>query len=710
MPYLSPSVKSILQTAKVVAVMNSSKVVNPEHVYKAFIMDDTSNIRKILIQEKVISPQELTIANKSIPPGHEVPEYSEEIKTILTQASAEAGKELIEDIDVFKHLTQYLEKEQSSVKLVIDSKGFSRIAESYEGEGHPSALEVLCEDLTLKAREGKLDPVIGRDKEIDFICSVLCRKKKPNPLLIGEPGVGKTAIVELLAQRIVAGDVPKKILNKRIMSLQLARLNAGSGIVGALEQQMLGLVDEIRKEGNIILYIDEIHQVSGHNNAGYLSTSAANMLKSPLARGIITCIGSTTTDEYKNSIEKDGAMNRRFQRINIEAPTDKETVAIVNGLAQSFESFHKVTVEPEVPQLIAKLSSVFITGKQQPDSSVDLLDDACVLAANRKGVVNAEVVYNTVSKLSGIPVQHVTKSMDCSHLRTIEPYLLSRVFGQEEAMHDLAATVIKGQLGVSDRKRPLGVFLFLGPTGVGKTESAKALAQALFGTEDALIRLDMSEIAGGFGGTRIIGAPPGFVGYYDNNSFTEKVRDRPYSVVLFDEIEKSSRDVHNILLQIMEEGMATDGRGRKVNFRNTVIVMTGNVGSEFYMEGKLGFGSATASVEAQVMKSLSNHFKPEFVNRIDKVACFKPLSPDIALAVSRKLLSELAERVAEQGVTLKFDDIVPAAIVKASFKPQFGARAIRRFIDEVIQDLVANEIMNGNFDITLHYADENFTT
>lgn len=705
---LSPNVKSVLQTARVIAIMNNKNEVKPEHVYQAFLHNEKSTVRKIFIDKKILTTQD-PIVSDIMPPGHEVPSFSEEVSLILTEASRETTTDSISDIKVFEKLTNFIESNgQKNIKLVVDTAGFKKMSEGYEEE-EISAISELCIDLTEMAKQGQLDPVIGRDQEIVKICNILSRKKKPNPILIGDPGVGKTAIVELLAQRIVQGNVPDRLKDKRILSLQIAKINAGSGVVGQLEKMMLALISEIQEEGNIILYIDEIHQVSGHANSGYLSNSSANMLKAPLARGTLTCIGSTTLDEYKNSIEKDGGMNRRFQKVYIDETTELETIDIINGITPSFEDFHKVKIEPEVPKLIASLSSVYITGKYQPDNSVDLLDDACVQAASMAKKVDASVVYQTISNMSGIPIKHVNKSMDCSHLKSIEPYLCSRVFGQDEAMHRLASTVIKGQLGVSDRKRPLGVFMFLGPTGVGKTESAKALALALFGTEDALIRLDMSEVAGGFGGTRIVGAPPGFVGYYDNNSFTEKVRDRPYSVVLFDEIEKSSRDVHSILLQIMEEGMATDGRGRKVNFRNTVIIMTGNVGSEHYMQGKLGFSDSTMGIESQVMKSLADHFKPEFINRIDRVCLFKPLSHDIALAVANKLLHELSVRVAEKGVKVNYTPEVAIAIVDKAFDPRFGARGVRRFIDNVIQDLVATEIMDGKFEITVKYEDDIFS-
>lgn len=710
--HISDGLKDTISIAKVLAYIDKSEEVNAQHMYDAFIFNPTSSVRRMLLQNKVID-ENTRVNLPDVPPNTVVPKISEAVKAVLVSASQEAeaqGEKEVNELLVFQTLTAALESNpEAQYKIIIGSNNLQSIAATYK-EDTNSALENLCVDLNELAKNNKLDPVIGREEEIALISNVLCRKKKPNPLLIGEPGVGKTAIVEALVHNIVAGKVPKQLKDKRILALQIPKVSANSGVVGALEAQMTQLIEEIKLDQNVILYIDEIHQVSGHGHgSNYIGNALANMLKAPLARGEFMCIGSTTSAEYKNSIEKDGAMCRRFQKILIDPSTESETTDIIQGISPAFEAFHKVTVDNTVYPLISKLSSRYIPSKQQPDNAVDLLDDSCVLASNSKGTVDESVVYETVAKMSGVPVMHISRSMDCSHLKDIEPNLNRQVFGQEEALHDLALTVMKGALGISDKKRPLGVFMFLGPTGVGKTESAKALARSLFGTEEALIKLDMAEVSGGFGGTRVIGAPPGFVGYSDNNNFTEKVRERPYSVVLFDEIEKSARDVYNILLQIMEEGQITDGQGRQVNFRNTVIIMTGNVGSEHYSKGTFGLSDNVAGIESNVIQSLSEKFAPEFINRIDKICLFKPLDHSIALAVAQKMLTELSDRLAEVNVEFVYDYNAAEGIVETAFKPKYGARGIRRFVDREISDLIAREMIEKKFKLRLTYEDGIFS-
>ncbi len=618
-------------------------------------------------------------------------------------------------------------------------------------------------DLTAEARQGKIDPVIGREKEIERVIQILCRRTKNNPCLIGEPGVGKTAIVEGLAQKIVDGDVPDILENKRLYTLDLTGMVAGTKYRGDFEERIKAVIEEVTQSANIILFIDEIHTLIGAGSAEG-ATDAANILKPALARGEFQLIGATTISEYRKNIEKDAALERRFQPVTVAEPNEDDAILILKGIKDKYEAHHKVTITDDAITAAVQLSSRYISDRYLPDKAIDLIDEAASrvrLAAataspelkkleeeiasveaekeeaineqdfehaaalrdkeselrekqkaekekqheknvHSGGVVNEESIAEIVSSWTGVPVAQLTKE-ESERLLHLEEELHGRIVGQDEAVSAVAKAIRRGRVGLKDPKRPIGSFIFLGPTGVGKTELCKALAAAMFGSENMMIRLDMSEYMEKHTVSRLVGSPPGYVGFEEGGQLTEKVRRNPYSVVLFDEIEKAHPDVFNILLQILEDGILTDSQGRKVDFKNTVIIMTSNVGARQITEKKVSFGfgepgndHTEEDVKSAALGELRNTFRPEFLNRVDDIIVFKKLDKEQIAQIAVKMLDNLALRLQNLNITLRFDEQVKYALADKGFDPVYGARPLRREIQNKIEDPLSEKILDGS--------------
>ena len=637
-----------------------------------------------------------------------------------------------------------------------------------ESDKKNKTLAEFTRDLTEAARAGKLDPVIGREKEIQRVIQILSRRTKNNPVLIGEPGVGKTAIAEGLAERIASGDVPEELLDKKLLSLDLSGMVAGTKYRGEFEERIKNTLAEVKKAGNVILFIDELHTIVGAGSAEG-AVDAANIIKPALGRGEIRVIGATTLNEYRKYIEKDAALERRFQPVTVGEPTPEATLEILKGLRDKYEAHHKLTITDEALEAAVQLSKRYIGDRFLPDKAIDLMDEAASqvrmtaeasspdlkaleekitalhrekteavaaqdfekaaqlrdieknyqeqveierdnwrkqLAQNR-GNVTADDVAKVVAGWTGIPVTRLTED-ESMRLLKLEEKLHQRVVGQDEAVNAVAKAIRRSRVGLKDPKRPIGSFLFLGPTGVGKTELCKTLAEAMFGDENAMVRIDMSEYMEKHTVSRLVGSPPGYVGHEEGGQLTEKVRRKPYSVVLFDEIEKAHEDVWNILLQILEDGIVTDSQGRKVDFKNTIIVMTSNVGAKNITAdaARLGFdGSEKGEKESEevrfdrirdaVMADLKRTFRPEFLNRIDEIIVFRQLTEDNIRQIARRMLDVTGARMVQQGITLAADDDAVAELARDGFDPQYGARPLRRAIQSMVEDAVAEKMLEG---------------
>jgi ATP-dependent Clp protease ATP-binding subunit ClpC len=626
-----------------------------------------------------------------------------------------------------------------------------------------SMLKKYTRDLTAMAREDRLDPVIGRDAEIKRVIQVLSRRTKNNPALIGEPGVGKTAIAEGLAQKIVAGDVPEILRGKRVLALDLGAMVAGSKYRGEFEERLKGALDEVQRAKDVVLFIDELHNVVGAG-AAEGAIDASNLMKPMLSRGELQCVGATTLDEYREHIEKDSALERRFQPIVVPEPSVEETVAILRGLRDKYEAHHKVKITDEALIEAARLADRYISDRFLPDKAIDLLDEAAsklriettmlppelremelrlgeltregaaavqaqdyekaaelkeqtdkiqetfVEAKNAwlsdKGIadatVDADEIADIVSSWTGIPVQRMLQE-EADKLLAMEEGLHSRLVGQDRAVEAVAEAVRRARAGLKDPKRPIGSFIFLGPTGVGKTELARALAEFLFDDESALIRLDMSEYMEKFSVSRLVGSPPGYVGFDEGGQLTEAVRRRPYSVVLFDEIEKAHPDVFNALLQILDDGRLTDSKGRTVDFKNSVIIMTSNVGSGTIRQQQLGFSPDSGhepsheDFEKRLLDELRHTFKPEFLNRVDDIIVFDPLNKQQLEQIVDLLLEHTRRLVEGQGMRLEVTEAAKAKIVDEGYDPEFGARPLRRAIQRLLENPLSSELLRGSF-------------
>ena len=649
-----------------------------------------------------------------------------------------------------------------------DQNGNARGMNSQGEKQEKSATETLdkfSRDMTALAKKNKFDPIVGRDKEIERIVQILSRRTKNNPCLVGDPGVGKTAIVEGLAQKIAEGNVPDTLKNKRIVGLDLSAMVAGSKYRGEFEERMKKAMDEVKADGNIILFVDEIHTIIGAG-AAEGAIDASNILKPALSRGEIQLIGATTLEEYRKHIEKDAAFERRFQPVKVEEPDEQAAVAMLKALRDKYEMHHKVTISDDAIEAAVKLSARYVSDRFLPDKAIDLIDEAAsrlrlktfsapdnvaemeeklaemekekeaaikieefekaaeikraqdALRAqwkeakkewennheNQAQVVTREEVAEVVSVWTGVPLQSLQEE-ESQRLLHLEDTLHQRVIGQSEAVKALAKAIRRGRVGLKDPNRPIGSFLFLGPTGVGKTELSKALAEALFGDEDAMIRIDMSEYMEKHSVSRMVGSPPGYVGYEEGGQLSEKVRRNPYSVVLFDEIEKASPDVFNVLLQVLDDGHITDGQGRKVDFKNTVIIMTSNAGARSIVEPKrVGFTSMETeeqsyqNMKKNVMEEVRHIFKPEFLNRIDDMIVFHSLTQEDILEIVKLMTKTVSKRIKENmDITVTFTDKALEKIAEEGYDKAFGARPLRRAIQSRIEDAFAEEYLMGNF-------------
>jgi ATP-dependent Clp protease ATP-binding subunit ClpC len=642
------------------------------------------------------------------------------------------------------------------------------LAQSQQGGGSKKAnsktpgLDHFGIDLTQKARDDKLDPMIGRESQLERMISILNRRTKNNPVLIGEPGVGKTAIVEGLAKRIVDEQVPEMLLGKRIVMLDMATLIAGTKFRGEFEERLKKVIDEAVATPEVILFIDELHTVVGAGSAEG-AIDAANILKPALARGEVQTIGATTTDEYRKHIEKDSALERRFQPVQVPEATVEETIEVLNGLRPRYEEFHHVIITEEAIEQAAKLSKRYIADRFLPDKAIDLIDEAAAQTriknstltkaskkvkdklsdlmsqideavynqdfeyaarlkseasmlegklnkgdddTEKRPKVTAEDVAAVISLTTGIPITKLV-NFETEALRNLAKTLKSRVIGQDEAVDAVAKAIQRSRTGVSDESRPIGSFIFLGPTGVGKTELARVLSEELFNDKDAMIKVDMSEFMEKHNVARLVGAPAGYVGYDDGGQLTERVRRKPYSLILFDEIEKAHPDVFNMLLQILEDGVLTDAKGRKVDFRNTIIIMTSNVGAKaLFEEAQIGFSTDTPSeenkfnkihknMERKLKDELKKMFRPEFLNRIDHVVVFRPLTQIDLRSIVNLQLRDLSRRLAAKEITLRFSDTLKKLLLKEGYDPQNGARPMRRAIQNLVEDKLAHEMLEG---------------
>ncbi|MBO5369586.1 MAG: ATP-dependent Clp protease ATP-binding subunit, partial [Clostridia bacterium] len=646
-------------------------------------------------------------------------------------------------------------------------------------DGVSKDLSQFGTDLTKMAKEGKFDPIVGRDKEIERVVQILSRRTKNNPCLIGEPGVGKTAVAEGLAQKIVSGEIPEILKGKKIFSLDLSAMIAGTKYRGEFEERIKKALDEVKKDANIILFIDEVHTLIGAG-AAEGAMDAANILKPLLARGELQLIGATTLDEYRKNIEKDAALERRFQPVTVGEPTVDETIEILKGIRDKYEAHHKVTIVDSALEAAAKLSARYITDRYLPDKAIDLIDEASskirikaftappdikdveeklkeVSAKKRESIekqefetaaslrdeeeklkselegrkaeweknnskeellVTEDDICDIIADWTGIPVKKLAAD-EQERLKNMEDILHKRVVGQDEAVSAVARAIRRGRVGLKDPKRPTGSFIFLGPTGVGKTELCKALAESVFGDENAIIRIDMSEYMDKHNVSRLVGSPPGFVGYEEGGQLTEKVRRKPYSVVLFDEIEKAHPDVFNILLQILDDGILTDSQGRKVDFKNTVVIMTSNIGARLITEkakASLGFGTAAESddsdyeaIKSKVLGELKNVFRPELLNRIDETIVFRKLTTSDIKEIAKIMISTLHPRIEALGYKLNVTDAAIEHLAEAGFDEVYGARPLRRAIQSEVEDLLSDEILTGKFSegdtITVDFED-----
>lgn len=768
--------------------------VGTEHLLLGLLKEGTGTAAQVLTENGVALEKVLELIEELIAPEETVltmegQEYSPRAAGVLEGAAREAVRFHSEKIGT-EHILLAIIKEADCVasrllntlaintqKMYVDTLiAMGEDANLYkedfqngkpirkrDGEGTP-VLDQYSRDLTRLAREGALDPVVGRQKEIDRVIQILSRRTKNNPCLIGEPGVGKTAIVEGIAQRIITEMVPETVLKKRVVSLDLSGIVAGSKYRGEFEERIKRVIQEVKRAGNVLLFIDELHTIIGAGGAeGALD--ASNILKPALARGEIQIIGATTVEEYRKHVEKDAALERRFQPVTVEEPTEEAAIEILMGLRHQYEKHHQVTITDEGVEAAVRLSARYINDRFLPDKAIDLMDEAAAkvrlgvgthpeaAAALRREIeekesellealkngdietarihkeekealeaeleklyakarrelrrknlsVGEEEIAEIVSGWTKIPVKKLAEG-EAARLRKLEATLHKRVIGQEEAVTAVAKAVRRGRVGLKDPKRPIGSFLFLGPTGVGKTEISKALAEAVFGNEQSMIRVDMSEYMEKHSVSKMIGSPPGYVGHEDGGQLSEKVRRNPYSVILFDEIEKAHPDVFNILLQVLDDGHITDAQGRKVDFKNTIIIMTSNAGAQAIVEPKkLGFASSDDEkqnyerMKGSVMEEVRRIFKPEFLNRIDETIVFRSLNKEDMKQIVTLMVKEVAERCKKQmNISLTVRDSVKNYIVEKAYEPKYGARPLRRKIQNEIEDKLAEEILSGS--------------
>ena len=786
------SAQNVLEIAKEIAIELGHNYIGTEHILYGLTEEENGVASKVLENQNINSENVLEEIENLIgrDEGRTITSlgFTPRTKRVLENAFLEARK-LDSDYIGTEHILIGIMREADSiaVRILLDlginpQKLYNEIVKVLEEDedinsgdspqnrktgsfNSTPTLNQYGTDLTKSASLGKLDPVIGRKNEIERVIQILSRRTKNNPCLIGEPGVGKTAVVEGLAEKIVQGDVPEILKDKRVVTIDLSSMIAGAKYRGDFEERIKKALNEVKKAGDVILFIDEIHTIVGAGSAEG-AIDAANILKPLLARGEIQLIGATTLNEYRKYIEKDSALERRFSPVTVNEPTHEETVEILKGIRDKYEAHHNIKITDEAITAAVELSSRYINDRFLPDKAIDLIDEASSKirlssleepdslkemedkiekmnqekeaavkvqkfekAAKIRDEVNKlkeeleaernkwkskktkaipklteEDIAKTIASWTGIPAAKITQDEN-KKLKNLDKELHKRVIGQNEAVDAVAKAIRRSRVGLKNPNRPIGSFLFLGPTGVGKTELSKALAENLFGTEDAMIRVDMSEFMEPHSVAKLIGAPPGYVGYDDGGQLTEKIRRKPYSVILFDEIEKAHPDVMNMLLQILEDGRLTDSQGRTVNFKNTVIIMTSNIGARLITEKKsLGFTNSAEEDEAKeyedikknVMAELKKQLRPEFINRIDDIIVFHKLNDEEINSIIDLLLKNVEQRLVEQGLNIKIDKSVKELIAKKGVDKEFGARPLRRAIQNIVEDKLAEEILDGN--------------
>ena len=780
--------KKVIEIANDISIELGHNYIGTEHVLYGLVKEGEGIAAKVLNNKGITDEKVRVKIEELLGVGREIKEtlgFTPRTKRVLENAFLESKRIGYNYIGT-EHLLLAILKEEDCVatRIILElnveiSKVYNEIAKVINEEesdqeikkditrarGSYSATTVLNqfgEDITVQAEDGKFDNIIGREAEIERIIQILSRRTKNNPCLIGEPGVGKTAIVEGLAERIVSGEVPENLKDKRIVSIDISGMVAGAKYRGDFEERIKKALNEVKKVGDVILFIDEIHTIVGAG-AAEGAIDAANILKPLLARGEIQLIGATTIEEYRKYIEKDSALERRFSPVDVGEPTEAETIEIIKGIRDRYEAHHNVKITDEAINSAVSLSVRYITDRFLPDKAIDLIDEAAsqvrinlftepdtikVMEEKIDVIMNEkeEAIYNQdferaanlrdkekeareelnmemnkwkkiknkditeigeeniaeiISKWTGIPIQKLTEDEN-QKLKHLEEMLQKRVVGQNEAVEAVAKAIRRGRVGLKDPKRPIGSFLFLGPTGVGKTELSKALAEILFDNENSMIRLDMSEYMEAHSVSKLIGSPPGYIGYDGGGQLTEKVRRKPYSVILFDEIEKAHPDVMNLLLQILEDGRLTDSQGREVNFKNTIIIMTSNLGARYITEKKsLGFGNVEnekeyEDIKKEVIKELKKELRPEFINRIDEIIVFHKLSEEDIKQITNIMLKQVEERLKNQKYIVEIDDGVVKAILEQGYDNNFGARPLRRTIQNLVEDRISEEILSGN--------------
>ena len=786
------SAQNVIEIAKEIAVELGHNYIGTEHILYG-LTEEENGVASRVLENQGITPENVLEEIENLIGRDDEKEitslsFTPRTKRIIENAFVEARKLDSEYIGT-EHILIGIMREADSiaVRIMLDlginpQKLYNEIVKvleedeninmqdggSNKNSGSYNSTPTLNQygtDLTKEASMGKLDPVIGRKNEIERVVQILSRRTKNNPCLIGEPGVGKTAVVEGLAEKIVQGDVPELLKNKRVVTIDLSSMVAGAKYRGDFEERIKKALNEVKKAGDVILFIDEIHTIVGAGSAEG-AIDAANILKPLLARGEIQLIGATTLNEYRKYIEKDSALERRFSPVTVNEPTYEETVQILKGIRDKYEAHHNIKITDEAINSAVELSTRYINDRFLPDKAIDLIDEASSKirltsleepetikelenkiqnmnqekedavkiqkfekAAKLRDEVNSlkeelekeknkwknkktktipklteEDIAKVIASWTGIPAAKITQDEN-KKLKNLDKELHKRVIGQNEAVEAVAKAIRRSRVGLKNPNRPIGSFLFLGPTGVGKTELSKALAESLFGTEDSIIRIDMSEFMEPHSVAKLIGAPPGYVGFDDGGQLTEKIRRKPYSVILFDEIEKAHPDVMNMLLQILEDGRLTDSQGRTVNFKNTVIIMTSNIGARLITEKKsLGFANSSDEDEAKeyedikknVMAELKKELRPEFINRIDDIIVFHKLNDDEIRSIIDLLLKNVEQRLVEQGLNIKIDKSVKELIAKKGVDKEFGARPLRRAIQNIVEDKLAEEILDGN--------------
>lgn len=795
--------KAVLAIAQEEAKTFKHQAVGSEHLLLALVIEQNGiagkTLREMNVTENDVREEIEHLTGygmiKSYPAGVYLP-YSPRAKKIFAYAGDEAkrlnapqiGTEhlllgLLRDDEILAsrimtNLGLSLAKMRQLVKkkMGVNEQKNAGLGRRRQGQQAPKAgvqqgtptLDNLARDLTKLARENRLDPVVGRSKEVKRLIQILSRRTKNNPVLVGEPGVGKTAIAEGLAQRIIQGEVPEDMLDKRLMMLDMGALVAGTKYRGEFEDRMKKVIDEIYHDGQVILFIDELHTLIGAGGAEG-AIDASNILKPALARGELQTIGATTLDEYQKYIEKDSALERRFARVQVDEPTPEEALEILHGLRPRYEDHHGVEISDDALKAAVQLSVRYINSRQLPDKAIDLMDESAAkvrldktdepseIAELRESITNlmhekeaaiqdqdfemaarlrqkekqlsqqlaelsfaeakeatgfadrvtAEDVATVVSQWTGVPLQQMEKK-ESERLLELENVLHQRVVGQDEAVQAVARAIRRARSGLKDPDRPIGSFMFLGPTGVGKTELAKTLAEAMFGSEDSLVRVDMSEFMEKYSTSRLIGSPPGYVGYDEGGQLTEKIRSKPYAVILLDEVEKAHPDVFNILLQVLDDGYLTDSKGRKVDFRNTILIMTSNIGATQIREEKnVGFNATDITrdhrkMQKRILEELKKAFRPEFLNRIDETVVFRSLDEGEIHQIVKIMSKAIVKRLAEQDIRLKITPAAIDVIGKAGFDPEYGARPIRRALQKEVEDRLSEALLSGQ----IHLGDQ----